>query len=328
MLRQSLLLASVLLFLISSAQPTTYTYKTVNNLDIQADVYLPNITSSTLYPVIFAIHGGGYVAGTKWDAVSPQQLQEMLKRGWAVVSIDYRLNPGAFIEDIVQDVQDAYNWIRNDLSKIVSINPDSIIVWGKSAGGGLAVISGYKLSPRPRAVLAFYPYCTNFTGPYAYNPGTPVPQSLVEVANNFTQPTSEYNATGFNDPRIVLFFTALSEQKGGWLLATSDPNKPTDQILAILNQYSTVENIDANYPPTYLIHGLADVLVPYEQSVEMATVLKEKNVTYQIVLVPDANHGFDIVNSTEEVWEEYILPMFNFADQYMLNNTEIDKIEN
>src|SRR4051794_32234549 len=113
MLGQSVILLLSIVCVIAAVQPTTYTYKTVGNLNIELDVYVPT-TSSDKYPVFFAIHGGGYVEGSKIGAFSAEELNEVLTRGWVLVSINYRLNPGALMDEIIQDVQDAYQWVHTE----------------------------------------------------------------------------------------------------------------------------------------------------------------------------------------------------------------------
>jgi len=312
---------------ILATRPITYVYKTVDNLQILLDVYVPSKSSFSKYPVIFATHGGGYLLGTKSGAFSEQELNEILRRGWVAVSIDYRLSPGVFLDQIIEDCQDTYNWVRTELIKYVPIDPDRIAVFGGSAGGGLAVLNGYKLSPRPKAVISFYPFCTNFTDPYSYVPNTPVDESLVAQADKLRQNISEYEVTGADDPRFALFFAALTQGKAGWLFTTKNPNESPSQILSKLRELSAVENIDSNYPPTYLIHGLKDSLVPYSQSVQMADRLKKFNIIHKIDLVPDAEHGFDLQKVTTKMWKNHILPIFDFIQEHMVGYLEDKKIE-
>ena len=212
MLKYIILLISI--YFLAAQQPTTYSYKTVGNLSILADVYVPSSSNYSKYPVLFCVHGGGYMLGAKNGCLSTQELSEVLSRGWSVISIDYRLSPGVVLRDIVQDMQDAYTWVRTKLVNIIPIDPNNIIVFGQSAGGGLSVISGYKLSPPPKAVISFYPFCTNFITPYAYNPITPLNQSLVDQAKALYTPIlTEYESLDINDPRVALFFNALVQQK-------------------------------------------------------------------------------------------------------------------
>jgi len=315
MTRKYLLFLACAVYMTAAFTVTTYTYKTVGDVKIDLDVYIPDTAPpSTGYPIFFAIHGGGDIFGGKQGAFSSQEGMEALNRGWAIVSIDYRLIPGVVLADITEDVQDAYQYVRTELIKTYPLNLNLVTVFGQSAGGGLAVLSGYKLTPRPQAVIAYYSFCTNWTDPYSYKPGVPDP-IIVAAANKLAVPVvTEYSVTNSTDPKNALWTAALVSGKMGWLVTTHDPNLPADQILASLKTFSASENVDANYPPTFLGHGLADSLVPYSQSVQMANKLKEFNVPYILDLVPNANHGYD---GDANLWQQHVLPAFDFAQKYM-----------
>jgi acetyl esterase/lipase len=316
MLTKSILLLLCTVYIASAANRAIYTYKTVGDVKILLDVYTPTSSApSGGYPVLFTIHGGGFTQGSKSISFTKEELTEASRRGWVIISIDYRLMPSVVLDEILEDVQDAYNWVRTELIKITPINTNLISVFGRSAGGGLAVLSAYKLSPRPKAVIAFYPGLTNWTDPEVYNPNTPVDQMLVSAANKLSVPVlTEYTKSGSSDPRVVLTYIAAAEGKIGWLAVTHDPNLPTDQVMAKLKEFSATENVDKNFPPTYLAHGTADKTVPYLQSVQLGDKLKEKNIPYVLDLIPGYGHDFD---SKANLWEQHVLPAFDFVEKYM-----------
>jgi len=321
MLKKTILLLACIAYLGAAAYNiSTYTYKTVGDLKIELDVYTPPTAApASGYPIFFAIHGGGDYQGSKQTAFTAQELAEVTARGWAIVSIDYRMLPGIVLADIVEDIQDAYQWIQNELPKLLKVDLNHLTVFGQSAGGGLAVMSAYLLTPRPQAVIAFYSFCTNWTDPYSYKPGTPVDPVIVAAANKLAVPVvTEYIVTNSSDPKSALWGAALVSGKMGWLMTTHDPNFPPEQILAKLRDFSATENVDKNFPPTYMAHGLVDSTVPYSQSVQLANVLKANNIPYVLDLVPGANHNFDR-NAT--FWQDHVLPAFNFAQKYMQSQT-------
>jgi len=77
---------------------------------------------------------------------------------YTIISIDYRLAPQAKLSQILQDLDDAYRWVRGEGPKLFRIDPNRIAVVGHSAGGYLALTSGFRLNPRPTAVVSFYGY--------------------------------------------------------------------------------------------------------------------------------------------------------------------------
>ena len=263
---------------------------------------MPNNTSSDKHPVVFATHGGAFMIGSKQGGVSDQELEEILSRGWAVVTVDYRLAPGAILDDIFEDLQDAYTWMITDLAYDVPIDINRIVLFGGSAGGGLTLINGYRLTPRPAVVIAFYPAYSNFTETTCYNPDTPFSVLLLSLVDALKeQQIAEYNMPKGPSLRMELLNLMINgSEKIGWMFTTDDPKASADIILMNLRDYSPVYNIDQDYPPTYLAHGLADSQVPYNQSVQMAAQLESNNITHKLDLIPNANHMFDLGNVSIE----------------------------
>ena len=53
-----------------------------------------------------------------------------------------------------------------------------------------------------------------------------------------------------------------------------------------------VKNVTRKYPPTLLIHGDADGLVPVSNSHDMYAALQEHGVESKVIIIPGAGHGF------------------------------------
>jgi dipeptidyl aminopeptidase/acylaminoacyl peptidase len=65
---------------------------------------------------------------------------------------------------------------------------------------------------------------------------------------------------------------------------------PKEKLIELEKQFSPIQFISASFPPTFLIHGDKDTLVPYEQSTSFADALKKLNVSATIIIVPGAGH--------------------------------------
>src|SRR5262249_17125326 len=87
----------------------TYTYKTVGEIKIQADVYRAD--DAELRPVVVWIHGGALINGSR-NSVPKRLLDLCRSEGVALVSLDYRLAPEGKLPAIIEDVQDAFRWPR------------------------------------------------------------------------------------------------------------------------------------------------------------------------------------------------------------------------
>lgn len=96
----------------------------------------PAATTGPL-PVLYYMHGGGMIMGNAWS-VLPRLLREWaLPLGLAVVSVEYRLAPRAQYPGPLEDCYAGFLWTAGHADRL-GINPDRILVGGKSAGGGLA----------------------------------------------------------------------------------------------------------------------------------------------------------------------------------------------
>ena len=133
----------------------TYTFKTVGDLKIQADVYRAH--DMNVRPVVVWVHGGALISGNRKSV--PQNLLELCRDGgYALVSIDYRLAPEVKLPAIIADVEDAFRWLRGAGAKEAHLDADRIVVTGGSAGGYLTLLAGVKVKPRPKALLAYWGY--------------------------------------------------------------------------------------------------------------------------------------------------------------------------
>jgi dipeptidyl aminopeptidase/acylaminoacyl peptidase len=85
-------------------------------------------------------------------------------------------------------------------------------------------------------------------------------------------------------------FYEYCRQTGTWPKAVSgwDPMKEAERF----HPFMPVKNVTDDYPPTVLIHGTSDTDVPYEQSVLMAEQLKGHKVPYELISIPNGEHGF------------------------------------
>lgn len=235
------------------------------------DIYLPD-NGDGPFPVIMSIHGGAFMMGDKGDGQLIPML-EGLKRGYAVVSINYRLSGEALFPKNINDVKAAIRWVRAH-SREYHFNPDKIAVWGGSAGGNLAALAGTSgdvkvledsglgnadQSSRVQAVVDWF-------GP-----------------TNFLLMDEQLKATGNGVPDHSGANSPESKVMGQKI--TDIPRKVQ---LANPESYITKGN-----PPFLIMHGTKDQLVPTQQSVLFAEKLKKvlgKNKV-TLYLLQGAHHG-------------------------------------
>ncbi|WP_439679380.1 alpha/beta hydrolase [Embleya sp. MST-111070] len=88
-------------------------------------------------PLLYYMHGGGMVSGNAWS-VLPRLLRAWAHRlELAVVSVEYRLAPGTRHPGPVEDCYAGLVHVAEHAADL-RIDPDRVVVGGKSAGGGLA----------------------------------------------------------------------------------------------------------------------------------------------------------------------------------------------
>jgi acetyl esterase/lipase len=269
----------------------THVYKTVDGIDIHADVYRTD--SAAKKPVLVWIHGGALINGSRNNA--PKRMQALCENeDFVLVSIDYRLAPDVKVPSIIEDVQDAFRWIRAKGPALFDADPSRIVVAGGSAGGYLTMMTGICIEPRPIALLAYYGY-GDIDGAWYRYPSThyrktrplyeleevlPAVSGKVQTGVGFSRDLAR--ARG----RYYLYL----RQNGLWTREISgfDPNTERDK----LDPYCPVRNITADYPPILMIHGNRDTDVPYHLSVDMARELARHNVAHELITIENGEHGF------------------------------------
>lgn len=99
------------------------------------DVYAP--AGAKDLPVVFWIHGGGWVVGDK-DQVKLKP-QMFMDRGFVFVSTNYRLLPEVDMATLTGDVAKAFRWVEDHIAEYGG-DPKRVLVGGHSAGAQLAAL--------------------------------------------------------------------------------------------------------------------------------------------------------------------------------------------
>lgn len=116
--------------------------ETASEEPLKFDLYQPADDDDSLRPVFVFIHGGGYTGGGKYDGA--EWSGAMAKRGYTVLSVDYRLKKNPFVDfnrtlgDACEDIADVFSWIDQNAVKY-NLNTEAIVLGGDSAGGHLAL---------------------------------------------------------------------------------------------------------------------------------------------------------------------------------------------
>ena len=220
------------------------------------DVYIPD-QGEDPFPVIVSIHGGAFMGCDKAD-LQVLPMLEGLKRGYAVVAINYRLSGEAKFPALVQDAKAAIRWIRAN-AKQYKLDPNRIAAWGGSAGGYLSTMLGVSAGARWLEDLSLgYPDQPCHVQAVVAWFG---PTNFLKMDEQLTEsglaplPGTEHN--GINSPESLLLGAKITEI----------PEK-----VKAANPETYVE---PSAPPFLLQHGTRDPVVPVQQSKGLAAKLRQ-----------------------------------------------------
>jgi acetyl esterase/lipase len=266
------------------AAANAYTFKTVGDLPLKADVY--RLPGDEVRPVIVWIHGGALISGQRTNLRADQR-QRYLQAGYVIVSIDYRLAPETKLAGIIADVQDAFKWLRANGPHQFKIDPKRIGVVGHSAGGYLTLMTGFAVEPRPQALVPFYGYGDITNEWYSKPDPFYLKQPRVSKEEAYKAVGTKETTGGPGRGKFYLY----CRQNGLWPkeVAGLDPGKEPRAF----DRFCPIRNVTKDYPPTLLLHGDNDTDVPHQQSVDMAAELKKHGVAHEFISIKGGSHGFD-----------------------------------
>ena len=261
------------------------------------DIYLPE-NSVGPFPVILSVHGGGFMAGDKRD----KQVEPMLnglKRGYAVVAINYRLSGEAIWPAQIHDCKAAVRWIKANAQKY-SLDADHIVAWGGSAGGHLSSILGTSAGVE------------KLEGSELGNAGK---SSRIQAVVDWFGPTDflkmdeQLKESGSINPMIHSIPTSPESS----LLGRNIEDVPT-----LVKEADPGTYVSTDDPPFFIQHGTEDNLVPYQGSVLLARQLGKVLGAEKVLLelFPATGHG----NGPAFFTNTNIDKIFNFIDRYLKSN--------
>jgi acetyl esterase/lipase len=210
--------------------------------------------------VIFMV-SGGWVSNYSPPQQTANRFKDLLDKGFTLIAVRHGSSPKYLIPEIVSDVRRAIRFIRYN-AKQWGVDPNRLGVFGGSAGGHLALVLGTASdNGDPNAREDFMKESDRVASVVAYFP----PVDLRPLAR------------GLNPQRnggVLDRFPALNFEK----------EKAPD--------YSPIVHVSSDDPPTLLIHGDKDDLVPVNNSKVIHEAFQKNNVKTQLIIIEGAGHGF------------------------------------
>ncbi|MBX9568511.1 MAG: alpha/beta hydrolase [Candidatus Obscuribacterales bacterium] len=258
------------------------------------DLYLPSAPSlptlalkgsapATLpaNPVIVWVHGGAWMAG---DKNHPEAVGSMIKRGYAVASINYRLTNRFTHPAQINDCKAAVRYLRANAQKY-GLDPNRIGVWGTSAGGHLAALLGTSGDVK------------ELEGDLGNNEFS----SRVQAVVDWCGPTDLVSIAAQAKPNSKIDFRAPGNPVHALMGTTA---APASYLAA-----SPVQYVSKDDPPILVIHAKDDDVVPFEQSVEFIDLLKKIGVEVEGVIPSGGGHALSS--------KRYVEQSLDFFDKHL-----------
>lgn len=244
-------------------------YHEIGNKKLRLDIHEPAVPPEpgTRRPALVQIHGGGWTIGDKREQ-GRLILRRMASDGWVCFNVNYRLSPRATFPDHIVDVKRAIAWIREHADDY-GVDPGFIAVTGGSAGGHLAALA---------ALTAGDPY---------YQPGFEDADTSVQAAVPYYGVYDFTNRHGhWPEEAITRFIEPLV------MKAKRDENPEK------FAKASPLDQVHAEAPPFFVIHGDRDTLAPIEDARIFVDQLRaiSKEPVYFLEL-HGAQHAFEIFPS-------------------------------
>lgn len=241
------------------ADAKTEVYKTASETRLRLYIFNPqDLKAGDHRPAVVFFFGGG------WRSGSPGQFAEQSRylatRGMVTICADYRVSSRQDVTplDCVEDAKSAMAYVRKNADRL-GIDPQRIAAAGGSAGGHLAACVG-------------------------------VLDDADSAENDSAEKTASSRANA-----LVLFNPAvqLAPFEG------DDEALRADAIASMnartggrAKEISPIHHIDANEPPTLILHGVDDRTVPFSTVRRFGEVMRKHGNRCEVVGFKGAGHGF------------------------------------
>jgi acetyl esterase len=229
-----------------------------NDPNALLDIYRPAALDGHALPVVFWIHGGGYIAGSRTDISNYARI--LAADGYAVVAVDYPLAPENHYPVPIIALDRALAFLSANATQL-QLNRDEFVLAGDSAGAQLAA---------QIALLISSPVYAKATG---MHPG--IQRTQLVGALLFCGPydgrsiVSEASTSWYSRAFIGSYFGSL--------------NPP----VSTLDVFSVALHVTPDFPPSFISVGNADEMAP--QSVALADALRHQGVHVETQFYP-ASH--------------------------------------
>ncbi|MDF9833633.1 acetyl esterase/lipase [Ereboglobus sp. PH5-5] len=216
---------------------------------------------------ILALISGGWKSSNA--PVNPSNYAEFLDHGYTVFAVRHGSQPKFVISEIAQDIHRAVRFVRHNAARW-NVRPDRLGITGSSAGGHLSLTIGTKGGPGD---------------PKAKDP-VDRESSAVQAVACFYPPTDflNYGKEGFDG--------AGTGTLKNYMKAFGPKAETPEGRRELGRELSPIYYITEKMPPTFIVHGDADKLVPLQQSEIFIQRAAKLGAVARLHIKPGAAHGW------------------------------------
>lgn len=237
-------------------------YKTDSEKN-KLDLYLPTQKKGK-YPLVIFIHGGGLIKSDKSHHMS--SILNVLQDGFAVASINYRLNNEVTYPEILKDCIDALIFLGIN-SKQFNLDKNKFMLWGETHGAYLADAIGIEYHTNPNyqivGVISFY-----------------APIDLYQ-----------FHKFQIDSGQLMKIDEEVADERSF--------GASGNHLLERLKSMDLLARIDGTQPPFYLLHGKKDDFIPLDFSYRFADCLASNGIPFIFNTPLNGTHGIDYYAKAE-----------------------------
>ncbi|UJF16159.1 alpha/beta hydrolase [Jeotgalibaca sp. MA1X17-3] len=264
-------------------QPLVYKYGQIKQEPLH--FYLYKATQNRKNKTIFYFHGGGLVYGSAHDLPDLYR-QMLLDAGYDFIAFEYPLAPETKMKVILEKIAEGMEWFQKNYHSTLQLSSSEFILFGRSAGAYLSILTARALINKPKALLLLYGYHTleesSFRLPSRHYLTFPLVSEQVVNQLVKDKPIVE----GPIELRFGIYIHY--RQSGNWIRGILGAGiKPS--------LYSLSEEDLSQLPPSFLAASTGDPDVPFRLSEKM-----EKEILISHLETIHSNeHDFDRVDLKE-----------------------------
>jgi acetyl esterase/lipase len=239
---------------LASAQTRTQDviYMKAGGVAFTMDVFKPKKPNKAA--VVFMVSGGWMSDHSMFKSFGPDIEKVFADAGFTVFEVVHGAQPRFKVSEIVEQVRTAIRFVHAHAADY-GIDTNRVGVSGISSGAHLSLmIAGSPDSP-VNAVAAIAP-----------------PTDLADWGKPAFMLT--------DDPQMAVFVPALG----------FDPKGPRNNIEALAKQLSPITYVNPKFPPTLIVHGDADKVVPLQQAQAMDQALAKAGVEHKLEVIHGGGH--------------------------------------